>query len=252
MSAARKALKMTATVTAERWRKAQGAELDFWTGMEFYELVKSCAEKAEFWSRFEPAQQTTMISGKDVLEIGCGPLGLSVVALCDGEAPRRLIKTDPLPFLSVRKIHAAITRSAGPFIGWVEQLASLGEYVQVAGEDLDFDSAFDTVITYNVLDHVRAPLRILENARRALRPGGTLILGVDCLSWLGRTRFEWITRRMARGTILVEAHPHTFLPGDVTRMIEAAGLRMTAVHGLPRRLTRLAGRHFRPAFVATK
>lgn len=243
---------MTGTVTAERWREAQGAELDFWTGMEFYELVKACADKAEFWSRFEPAQSAATIAGKDILEIGCGPLGLSVVALHDGDPPRRLIKTDPLARLSVRDTHAAAARSGASFIDWVEQLASLGEYVQIAGEDLAFDAAFDTVITYNVLDHVRSPLRILENARRALRPGGTLILGVDCLSWLGRIRFEWITRRLARGTILVEAHPHTFLPGDVTRMIEAAGLRMTAVHGLPRRLKRLAGRHFRPAFIATK
>jgi 2-polyprenyl-3-methyl-5-hydroxy-6-metoxy-1,4-benzoquinol methylase len=242
---------MTVTVTAERWRKAQGAELDFWTGMEFYELVKACAEKAEFWSRFDPAQIDTMIAGKRVLEIGCGPLGLSVVSFCDA-TPRELIKTDPLARLPVRETRAARNRSAAHFIDWVEELAAVGDYLQIAGEDLAYDSTFDTVITYNVLDHVRSPLRILENARRALRPGGCLILGVDCLSWLGRIRFEWITRRVARGTILVEAHPHTFLPGDVTRMIEAAGLQMTAVHGLPRRLSRFAGRHFRPAFIATK
>jgi SAM-dependent methyltransferase len=243
---------MAATVTAERWRKAQGAELSFWTVMEFYELLKTCAEKAEFWSRFEPAQAASMIAGKDVLEIGCGPLGLSVVALCDTEMPRRLVKTDPLARLSIRDTQPAKTRAAARFIDWVEERAAIGDYVQVAGEDLAFESAFDTVITYNVLDHVRAPLSILENARRALRPGGRLILGVDCLSWLGRIRFEWITRRTARGTILVDAHPHTFLPGDVVRMIESAGLRMTATHGQPRWLRRLAGQHFRPAFVATK
>ena len=134
----------------------------------------------------------------------------------------------------------------------VEELAASGQYLQIAGEDLAFDAAFDTVIAYNVLDHVRSPLLILENARRALRPGGRLILGVDCLSWLGRIRFEWITRRLARGTILVEAHPHTFLPRDVIRMIEASGLHLTAARGVPRWAGRFAGRHFRPAFVATK
>jgi SAM-dependent methyltransferase len=241
-----------ATVTAERWRKAQGAELSFWTGMEFYELVKACAEKAEFWSRFDPVERSAMIAGKDVLEIGCGPLGLSVATFSDTDPPRTLIKTDPLAQLSVRDTHAAQAREAAPFIDWVDRLAAIGTYRQTAGEDLDYDSAFDTVITYNVLDHVQAPTRILENARRALRPGGKLILGVDCLSWLGRIRFEWITRRIARGTILVDAHPHTFLPGHVIRMIENAGLRLTAIHGLPRRIVRLAGRHFRPAFVATK
>jgi len=242
---------MAAAVTTERWRKAQGAELCFWKEMEFYELIKACAEKAEFWSRFDAAEISDMLAARDVLEIGCGPLGLSVVSF-SGAAARKLVKTDPLPRLSVRETRPALTRPATRFIDWVEEMAEAGDYLQIAGEDLAFDAAFDTVITYNVLDHVRSPQLILENARRALRPGGKLILGVDCLSWLGRLRFESITRRFARGTILVDAHPHTFLPRDVTGMIKAAGLQVTAMRGVPRWLGRFAGRHFRPAFVATK
>jgi len=248
----RKVVTMAVPVTTERWREAQGAELCFWQEMEFYELVKACAEKAEFWSRFGAHELTDMLADRDVLEIGCGPLGLSVVSFSGAIMPRRLVKTDPLPRMSVRDIRPARAPHAGRFIDWIEEMATTGEYAQIAGEDLAFESAFDTVITYNVLDHVRAPSRIFENARRALRPGGRLILGVDCLSWLGRIRFEWITRRVARGTILVEAHPHTFLPGDVAGMIEAAGLRLTAMRGVPRWIGRFAGRHFRPAFIATK
>lgn len=244
---------MASTVTIERWRKAQGAELGFWKEMELYELIKACAEKTEFWSSFDAAQSSRLISGKDVLEIGCGPLGLSVVSFAGlGARTRRLVKTDPLPHLSVRDTQSARSLWAARFFDWLEQLAAEGEYVQAAGEDIAFDSCFDTVITYNVLDHVRSPLAILENARRALRPGGSLILGVDCLSWLGRIRFELITRRVARGTILVDAHPHTFRPDDVVAMIERAGLRLTSTHGVPGWLSRLAGRHFRPAFVATR
>ena len=243
---------MAATVTTERWHKAQGAELCFWKEMEFHELLKACAEKAEFWSRFDAAEITDMLTAKDVLEIGGGPLGLSVVSFSGAAMPRKLVKTDPLPRLSVRDTRPALSRPAARFIAWVEEMAEAGEYLQIAGEDLAFDAAFDTVIAYNVLDHVRSPLLILENARRALRPGGRLILGVDCLSWLGRLRFEWITRRFARGTILVDAHPHTFLPRDVVGMIESAGLRLTAMRGAPRWIGRVAGRHFRPAFIATK
>ena len=244
---------MTAAVTTERWQEAQGAELSFWKEMEFYELLKACAEKAEFWSRFAPAELSGLVEGKDVLEIGCGPLGLSVVSFSGlSGAVRRLVKTDPLAHLEVRATRPGGTQWAERFLGWIEDLAGEGEYVQVAGEDIAFDAAFDTVITYNVLDHVRAPHEIIENARRALRPGGSLIVGVDCLSWLGRIRFELITRRTARGTILVNAHPHTFLPHDVLAMIERAGLRLTAAYGVPGPLRRLAGRHFRPAFVATR
>lgn len=244
---------MTAAVTTERWQEAQSAELSFWKEMDFYELLKACAEKAEFWSRFEPTQLSGLMEGKDVLEIGCGPLGLSVVSFSGlSRVVRRLVKTDPLAHLEVRATRPGAAKWADRFLGWIEELASEGEYVRVAGEDIAFDSAFDTVITYNVLDHVRAPHAILENARRALKPGGSLVVGVDCLSWLGRIRFELITRRTARGTILVNAHPHTFLPNDVTAMIERAGLRLTAAYGVPGPLRRLAGRHFRPAFVATR
>jgi hypothetical protein len=86
------AVTMAAAVTTERWQQAQGAELSFWKEMDFYELLKACAEKAEFWSRFEPAQLSGLFSGKDVLEIGCGPLGLSVVSFSGlGRAVRRLV-----------------------------------------------------------------------------------------------------------------------------------------------------------------
>jgi SAM-dependent methyltransferase len=244
---------MAAAVTRERWQEAQGAELSFWKEMEFYELLKASAEKAEFWSLFEPAQLAALLEGKDVLEIGCGPLGLSVASFSGlSRTIRRLVKTDPLPHLDVRTTRPGNAQWAERFLGWTEELAGEGEYMQVAGEDLPFDAAFDTVITYNVLDHVRAPETIIENARRALRPGGSLVVGVDCLSWLGRARFELITRRTERGTILVNAHPHTFLPHHVSAMIQRAGLRLVGIHGVPGTLRRLAGSHFRPAFVATK
>ncbi len=244
---------MSPTVSIERWRTAQSAELGFWKNMEFHELVRACAEKAEFWSQIEPERITDLLAGKDVLEIGCGPLGVSVVSFSGfGSATRRLVKADPLPALSVHETRPAREAWGARFFEWIEELARQGEYVHVAGEDLTFESCFDTVITYNVLDHVRAPVTILENAKRALRPGGSLVVGVDCLSTVGRLRFEWITRRLHRGTILVDAHPHTFRPRDVIAMIEHAGLRLKAVHGLPGPLAGFAGRHVRPAFIAVR
>lgn len=244
---------MTSAATVERWRRAQGAELSFWKEMALHELVASCAEKLEFWSQFDDRQIDGLLADKNVLEIGCGPLGLSVVSFSGrGDAVRRLVKTDPLPPLKIRETRLNLQRWAKTFFDWLEPLAAQGDYMRVSGEELPFDGSFDTVVTYNVLDHVRAPQTILQNAHRALRPGGTLVVGVDCLSMLGRIRFEWITRRVAEGSILVDAHPHTFLPGQVAAMIRAAGFELTNVHGLPGRVRRLLGHHYRPAFVATK
>lgn len=244
---------MASTVTVERWRHAQSVELGFWKEMEFYELVTACAEKLEFWSQFDGREVGTLLVGKDVLDIGCGPLGLSLVSFSGhGGAVRRLVKTDPLPRLAIRETRPSLQIWAKSFFDWLEPLAAQGDYVRMSGEDLGFDGSFDTVVSYNVLDHVRVPQSILENAYRALRPGGTLVVGVDCLSALGRLRFEWLTRRLASGSILVDAHPHTFLPGQVAAMIRAAGFRLISVHGVPGRMRQLLGRHYRPAFVAKK
>ncbi|HEX9462802.1 MAG TPA: methyltransferase domain-containing protein [Alphaproteobacteria bacterium] len=240
-------------VSRDRWTAAQAAELSYWRSLDLREILRICAEKPEFLALLDDPAQCQLFAGKDVLEIGCGPLGLSVVSFSRHKpALRRLVKAEPLPRLSLRETRLVDDAWAAPFLDWVETLAGEGEYVQTPGEDLGFEACFDTVVTYNVLDHVREPMTILRNAARALRPGGKLLVGVDCLSVVGRWRFETLTRRTHRGTILVEAHPHTFLPDTVGRMIGAAGFRINAMLGVPGVLRRWIGSHSRPAFVATK
>lgn len=243
---------MTA-ISLDRWSAAQAAELSYWRSLDLREILRICAEKPEFLALLDESLQRDLIEGKEALEIGCGPLGLSLISFCRHKAGlKRLVKAEPLPRLPIRATRLPEDGWAAPFLDWVEQLAAEGEYIQTPGEDLGFSETFDTVVTYNVLDHVREPQTILRNAQRALRPGGTLLVGVDCLSVIGKLRFEHITRRTHKGQILVEAHPHTFLPRDVAAMIESAGFRVTAMHGLPGRLRGFAGSHTRPAFVARK
>ncbi len=244
---------MTSGVTRDRWSAAQAAEFSYWRSLDLREILRICAEKPEFLSLLDEATQRALFAGKDVLEIGCGPLGLSLVSFSRQKtALRRLVKAEPLPRLPLRETQLARDAWAAPFLSWVEGLAAEGEYIQTSGEDLGFESCFDTVVTYNVLDHVREPQSILANAARALRPGGRLLVGVDCLSVVGRWRFELLTRRTHKGTILVEAHPHTFLPQAMARMIERAGFRMSAIAGVPGVLRRWIGSHSRPAFLAAK
>ncbi len=244
---------MTSGVTRDRWSAAQEAELSYWRSLDLREILRICAEKPEFLSLLDEAVQKELFDGKEVLEIGCGPLGLSLVSFSRHKVGlRRLVKAEPLPQLGLRETRLPEDAWAAPFLAWVETLAAEGEYVRTPGEDLGFESCFDTVVTYNVLDHVRAPETILRNAARALRPGGRLLVGVDCLSVVGRWRFELLTRRTHKGTILVEAHPHTFLPETVAGLIERAGFRVDALAGVPGALRRWLGSHSRPAFLATK
>ena len=241
------------SVTLDRWTAAQASELAYWRNLDLREILRICAEKPDFLALLDEAVQRDLFDGKDVLEIGCGPLGLSLVSFSRHKTGvRRLVKAEPLPRLPIAETRLNQDAWAAPFLAWVESLAAEGEYIQTSGEDLGFEAAFDTVVTYNVLDHVRAPLPLLRNALRALRPGGRLLVGVDCLSVVGRWRFEMITRRTHKGHTVVEAHPHTFLPDHVARLIEAAGFRMTGRRGEPGRLRSLIGKHSRPAFLAAK
>jgi SAM-dependent methyltransferase len=244
---------MTRSVSEPRWQAAQAAELQYWRDVDVRELMRICAEKPDFLALLGDTLAGDLFAGREVLEIGCGPLGLALASFTRHKfAIKRLVKTDPLPRLAFADTKLPRESWAAPFITWVEGLAAEGEYIRTSGETLGFQGEFDTVISYNVLDHVRHPKSILENAWRALRPGGRLVVGVDCLSFVGRWRFELLTRRIHRGTVLVEAHPHSFRPSHVTALMDAAGFRDVRMFGLPSRARQWAGQHFRPAFVAVR
>jgi len=85
--------------------------------------------------------------GATVLEIGCGAGDLR--RFLPGRA---YLGIDPMP------------PAGGPVVRGV------GERLPVA------EAAFDTVLVCETLDHALDPARVLEEARRALRPGGILAL----------------------------------------------------------------------------
>ncbi len=235
-----------------RWRQAQAAEARYWDGLDVAELLRIAAEKPAFLALVGPDRAQRLFDGKDVLEIGCGPLGLSLASFHPNKAAiRRLVKVEPLPRRRLADTAAARASWAAPFVGWIDALTEEGEYLQSAGEELDV-RGFDTVITYNVLDHVRDPMAVLARGRAALKPGGTILVGVDCLSVAGRARFEHVTRRLARGSILVEAHPHSFLEGQVRAMMARAGFEAIDAFGVPGALKRWVGGSYRPAFLARR
>ena len=244
---------MTGEVSPARWAEAQAVENEYWRGLTLAELLRICAEKSLFLEALEPARLSALFEGKEVLEIGCGPLGLSVASFYTNKGTlKRLVKVEPLPHLAVAEIAAARVDWARAVIGWTETLAREGEYLQRPGEALALSESFDTAISYNVIDHTQDPLGILQNAYAALRPGGIILIGVDCFSALGRMKFEHYTRRTQKGSIVVDAHPHSFVPGKVMALLAEAGYRDVECLNLPTLFRRLAGSAFRATFFARK
>ena len=244
---------MPTAIGSNRWEQAQAAELRYWDSIDSAELLRICAEKPAFLKLLGNDSLSKLFDGKEVLEIGCGPLALSVASFYAQKADiSRLVKVEPLPRLQLRDTGAAAERWTKKLIEWVEGLCNEGDYVNAPGEMIQYRASFDTVISYNVLDHVQDPRGILENAYSALRPGGHLLLGVDCLSVLGRLKFEHYTRRARQGSILVEAHPHSFLPAHMEKMLLGLGYREVQCYGVPGMVKRWIGSSFRPAFLALK
>jgi SAM-dependent methyltransferase len=134
------------------------------------------------------------MEGRRVLDVGCGPQthSLSLVHCAEVHA------VDPL---------ADFYRDLQPF-GW-DRFRSV---TSVGAEELPFAAAtFDFVYCWNVLDHVRAAGRVLDEIGRVLTPDGQLLLGCDVRPHRGGGSAHpyWWTREGLEDRILAEWTPVT-------------------------------------------
>ncbi|KZS45794.1 hypothetical protein AWU65_07660 [Paenibacillus glucanolyticus] len=109
--------------------------------------------------------ETASLCCGDVLEIGCANGDLSVFIACHGSK---------LYGIDIDPVAIDIAR---------HKVANLGIetcYFQIGnGYKLQFnDNMFDTVVVAEVLEHVNDPKRIVEEAFRVCKPGGTIIISV--------------------------------------------------------------------------
>jgi SAM-dependent methyltransferase len=244
---------MSALIDQQRWEQAQASEADYWRGIDVSELLRIAAEKPAFLSMLPAKIKQSLFHGKDVLEIGVGPLGISLASFYPNKSElNRLVKVEPLPQVFLSDCQNISDQWASLFLQWLSEMSQEGQYECIPGENMDYRDEFDTVIIYNVLDHVNNPAKIIENAFNSLKSGGKILIGVDCYSVLGQIKFEKILRRTQKGSIMVEAHPYTFLPQNIITMLKEARFSEVRIYGIPGKLRGFAGRGFRPAFLAVK
>jgi SAM-dependent methyltransferase len=125
--------------------------------------------------------------------------------------------------------------------GALEHAAELGiETVWAdAEEPLPFpDESFDVVVVGELLEHVRDPARVVDETRRVLRPGGTLVGSVPNAFRL-KNRLRFLAGRHPEND---PTHLHVFSPQDVRALL--SGLGAPSVHFIAGRLTRLHPRLF--------
>ena len=81
---------------------------------------------------------------------------------------------------------------------------------------------FDAVVLSEVLDHVVDPRVVLSEVKRVLRPGGTLIISLDELSFVFRIVW-WFWIRVDPGKVWWGAHLHHFTSESFERLLTLGG-----------------------------
>ena len=111
---------------------------------------------------------TRDLIGRTVLEIGCGRGGFAVNLGGGAERPAKIVGAD-FSLVALKKAARVIRKNGG------SQTSAMG-----AGRDIlsisYADSTFDTVFSFDTVEHVDDPARAVGELARVLRPGGHLFL----------------------------------------------------------------------------
>lgn len=122
--------------------------------------------------------------------------------------------------------------------------------IQALWADLDdplafMDATFDVVVIGEVLEHIREPQRLLDQAHRVLRPGGTLV-GSTPNGFRLKNRLRFLAGHHPEDN---PTHLHLFSPADIRAILTPfAEPQLRFVAG---RLTRLHPRLFANVIVFT-
>jgi SAM-dependent methyltransferase len=182
------------------WERAQAAEKAFWKRWRSLEVYRGVSLEP-YWAEVTEKTGGAFRPGK-TLDIGCGPVSVLNFVRGDGVRP---LGIDPLAAF----YHREGLVEARP--GW-EPIPM----VSLPGEKLPFPGGyFDTVLCFNVLDHVRDPLGVLGEIVRVARPGGEVRVFVHTFS-------RWAKRLLFFDT----PHVSHWDRGEFRRLLEGAGLRV--------------------------
>jgi len=123
----------------------------------------------------------------------------------------------------------------------LEEAAKLGIETHWADVDepLPFaDASFDVVVAGELLEHVRDPQRLLVEATRVLRPGGTFVGSIPN-AFRVKNRLRFLLGRKPEDD---PTHLHMFSPSDVERLL--SGFDEPRLHFIAGRLVRAHPRLF--------
>jgi SAM-dependent methyltransferase len=100
----------------------------------------------------------------------------------------------------------------------------------IEGElDVLRDGGHDLMIMSQIIEHLREPVKALHNLPRKLSPGGRLLIETPHVGGFDYALFK----RKNWGGYHIPRHFHLFTQSSMTKLVEAAGLRVTARGFMP-------------------
>ena len=193
-------LECTGCGVLRTWPELDGTELAKYYPDEYWGGVPT-----EKWIHRSQADKTNFLlacgrqSGK-ILDVGCGA-GFFLRALRGSGWEKWGVE-----------IGAEAARAAAPFL-------PMGHLVTGTLEDADFaDALFDIVCFWSSLEHTNEPQKNLREARRILKPGGTVIVQVpNAASYQARLfKGDWFALDAPR-------HRYHFTPDGLHRLLAETG-----------------------------
>jgi SAM-dependent methyltransferase len=199
-----------------------GAKYEFAT-REFFDEVER-----HRYQEYAPWMPAVMgfdeFEGRRLLEVGCG-MGTDLLQFARGGALCTGVDLTPRS-VEISSLH----------FGLYDMRA---DFVLADGERLPFaDESFDAVVAGELLEHVRDPRGLVDEARRVLRRGGTFIGSVPNAFRL-KNRLRFLRGRKPEDD---PTHLHMFSPDEVSALLE--GFDEPRLHFIAGRLARLHPRLF--------
>lgn len=120
------------------------------------------ADGASFFEPFAGVFDIQDLTGKEVLDIGCGHGGRTAYYLLHGK-PRSIVGVE------INEARVSVARESVSKLCPDERVS----FVVGVGEQLPLDDAsFDMILSYDVFEHVQDLPRVLRECYRVLKPGG--------------------------------------------------------------------------------
>jgi len=170
-------------------------------------------ESSSFWFRARNrlivwALRRYLPDARDFLEIGCGT-GYVLAALAD----------------ACPDMHLTGSEFFTQGLQWTARRVRGATLMQLDARNLPFEEEFDAFGAFDVLEHIDDDARVLGEAYRALRPGGSLLLTVPQhrFLWSALDEYAFHHRRYSRSELLMKVRAAGF---DVLRCSSFVSLLM--------------------------